>query len=160
MAAPVVGHSAERSRLVTARDIELFTELSGDDNPLRYNEELASGTSFGGIVVQGGVGSVVLNAVVAQDLPGPGSVFLELNLRFAAPIRPGDVNTGSAEVTSVRAEKPITGLKVRVTRDDGVVALEGNRSLLQRRPARRPRGRVSAPVARGCQSAVRRRQGR
>ena len=122
---PVVGQTAERSRLVTARDIELFTELSGDYNPLHYDEELAAGTSFGGIVVQGGVGSAILNAVVAEDLPGPGSVFLELNLRFAAPIRPGDVITGFAEVTSVRSDKPITGLTVRVTRDDGIVALEG-----------------------------------
>ena len=122
---PVVGQSAERSRLVTARDIELFTELSGDANPLHYDEEFAAGTSFGGIVVQGGVGSAILNAIVAEDLPGPGSVFLELNLRFAAPIRPGDVITGFAEVTSVRADKPITGLTVRVTRDDGVLALEG-----------------------------------
>jgi acyl dehydratase len=122
---PVVGQTAERSRLVTSRDIELFTELSGDYNPLHYNQEVAAGTGFGGIVVQGGVGSAILNAVVAEDLPGPGSVFLELNLRFAAPIRPGDVITGFAEVTSVRSDKPITGLNVRVTRDDGVIALEG-----------------------------------
>jgi len=111
--------------LVTARDIELFTELSGDYNPLHYDEEVAAATIFGGIIVQGGVGSAILNAVVAEELPGPGSVFLELNLRFAAPIRPGDVITGSAEVTSVRSDKPITGLTVRVTRDDDVVAVEG-----------------------------------
>ena len=122
---PVLGQSAERSRLVTARDIELFTELSGDYNPLHCDKEAAAATIFGGIVVQGGVGSAILNAVVAEELPGPGSVFLELNLRFAAPIRPGDVITGSAEVTSVRSDKPITGLTVRVTRDDGVVAVEG-----------------------------------
>ena len=113
---PIVGQIAERSRLVTARDIELFTELSGDYNPLHYDEELAAGTRLGGIVVQGGVGSAILNAIVAEDLPGPGSVFLELNLRFAAPIRPGDVITGSVEVTSVRTDKPITGLTVRATR--------------------------------------------
>jgi len=122
---PVVGQNAERSRLVTARDIQLFTDLSGDYNPLHYDEEVAAATSFGGIVVQGGVGSAILNAVVAEDLPGPGSVFLELNLRFAAPIRPGDVITGFAEVTSVRMDKPITALTVRVTRDDGIVALAG-----------------------------------
>lgn len=122
---PVIGQTAERSRLVTARDIELFTEISGDFNPLHYDRTFAAATSFGGIVVQGGVGSAILNAIVAEDLPGPGSVFLELNLRFAAPIRPGDVITGFAEVTSVRADKPITGLAVRVSRDDGVVALTG-----------------------------------
>ena len=80
---------------------------------------------FGGIVVQGGVTTAVLNAVVAEDLPGPGSVFLQLDLRFLAPVRPGDVITGAVEVTSIRDDKPITGLDVRVTRDDGVVAVSG-----------------------------------
>ena len=98
-AAPRVGQSASRSRLVTRRDIELFTEISGDRNPLHYDDELAAATSFGGIVVQGGVTSAVLNAVVAEDLPGPGSVFLQLDLSFRAPVRPGDVITGTAEVT-------------------------------------------------------------
>ena len=86
---PQVGDAATRSRLVTARDIELFTEISGDRNPLHYDAELAARSRFGGIVVQGGVTTAVLNAVVAEDLPGPGSVFLQLDLRFLAPVRPG-----------------------------------------------------------------------
>ncbi len=122
---PRVGQSASRSRLVTRRDIGLFTEISGDRNPLHYDDELASRTAFGGIVVQGGVSTAVLNALVAEDLPGPGTVFLQLDLRFRAPVRPGDVITGSAEVISARDDKPITGLAVAVTRDDGVVAVEG-----------------------------------
>lgn len=122
---PRVGQSASRSRLVTRRDIELFTELSGDRNPLHYDDALAGRTQFGGIVVQGGVSTAVLNALVAEDLPGPGSVFLQLDLRFRAPVRPGDVITGSAEVTTARDDKPITGLTLAVTRDDGVVAVEG-----------------------------------
>ena len=123
--APHVGATASRSRLVTARDIELFTELSGDRNPLHYDAELAARSRFGGIVVQGGVTTAVLNAVVAEDLPGPGSVFLQLDLKFLAPVRPGDVITGTVEVTAARADKPITELDVRVTRDDGVVAVAG-----------------------------------
>jgi acyl dehydratase len=125
MTRPIVGRTASRSRLVTRRDIALFTEISGDRNPLHYDEELAARTRFGGIVVQGGVTTAVLNAVVAEDLPGPGSVFLRLDLAFRAPVRPGDVITGTAVVTSVRDDKPITGLDVQVTRDDGVVAVEG-----------------------------------
>ena len=125
MTRPIVGRTASRSRLVTRRDIALFTDISGDRNPLHYDEELAAGTRFGGIVVQGGVTTAVLNAVVAEDLPGPGSVFLRLDLAFRAPVRPGDVITGTAVVTSVRDDKPITGLDVQVTRDDGVVAVEG-----------------------------------
>jgi acyl dehydratase len=122
---PRVGQSASRSRLVTRRDIELFTEISGDRNPLHYDDALAARTQFGGIVVQGGVSTAVLNALVAEDLPGPGTVFLQLDLRFRAPVRPGDVITGTAEVTAARDDKPITGLTVLVTRDDGVVAVDG-----------------------------------
>jgi len=120
-----VGQSARRSRLVTARDIELFTEISGDRNPLHYDADFAARTRFGGIVVQGGVSTAVLNAVVAEDLPGPGSVFLQLDLRFLAPVRPGDVITGEVVVTSARADKPVTHLDVRVVRDDGVEAVAG-----------------------------------
>jgi acyl dehydratase len=122
---PRVGQRASRSRLVDRRDIELFTELSGDRNPIHYDAALAARTPFGGIVAQGGVGSAILNAVVAEDLPGPGTVFLQLDLRFSAPVRPGDVITGSVTVTSVRADKPITGVDVQVVRDDGVVAISG-----------------------------------
>jgi acyl dehydratase len=123
--APEVGATASRSRTVTHRDIELFTEISGDRNPIHYDEELAATTRFGGLVVQGGVTTAILNAVVAEDLPGPGTVFLELSLRFLAPVRPGETITGTVTVTSTREDKPITALDVRVTRDDGTVAVEG-----------------------------------
>jgi len=112
--------------LVTARDIELFTEISGDRNPLHYDEEIARNTSFGDIVVQGGVISAILNAVIAEDLPGPGTVFLQVNWSFKAPVRPGDTITGEVEVTKVRQDKPITELETRVMLSDGSVVLEGN----------------------------------
>jgi len=122
---PAIGQRAHRSRAVSARDIELFTQISGDRNPLHYDEDAARATRFGGIVVQGGVTSAILNAVVAEDLPGPGTVFLQVNWKFAAPVRPGDTITGEVEVTKVRADKPITELRTRVVRDDGTVVLEG-----------------------------------
>jgi acyl dehydratase len=120
-----VGQRARRSRLVSARDIERFTEISGDRNPIHYDEKLARGTRFGGIVVQGGVTSAILNAVVAEDLPGPGSVFLSVSWNFKAPVRPGDTITGEVVVTKVRDDKPITELETRVLLDDGSVVLEG-----------------------------------
>src|SRR3954451_21790201 len=121
---PRVGQTASRSRLVTGHDIALFTEISGDRNPLHYNAERAAATRFGGVVVQGGVTTAILNAVVAEELPGPASVFLQQDLRFLAPVRPGDVITGTVAVTAPRSDKPISGLVVRVTRDDDVVAVE------------------------------------
>jgi len=96
---PVEGQQAERSRTVRAQDIELFTEISGDHNPLHYDAALASRTRFGGIVVQGGITSAILNAVVAEDLPGPGTVFLQVNWSFKAPVHPGDTITGQVVIT-------------------------------------------------------------
>jgi acyl dehydratase len=122
---PAVGQRAERTREVLPRDIEMFTAISGDRNPLHYDEELAKATRFGGIIVQGGVTSAILNAVVAEDLPGPGTVFLHVDWDFKAPVRPGDKITGSVEVLKVRSDKPITELKTTVTRHDGTIALEG-----------------------------------
>jgi acyl dehydratase len=122
---PTVGQRAERTREVLPRDIELFTAISGDGNPLHYDAELAKATKFDGIIVQGGITSAILNAVVAEDFPGPGTVFLHVNWNFKAPVRPGDKITGTVEVLKVRTDKPITELKTTVTRDDGTVALEG-----------------------------------
>ncbi len=122
---PEVGQKAQRSRAVSARDIELFTEISGDRNPLHYDEEVARATRFGGIVVQGGVISAILNAVVAEDLPGPGTVFLQVNWDFKAPVRPGNTITGEVKVTKVRDDKPITELETRVLLSDGTIVLDG-----------------------------------
>jgi acyl dehydratase len=122
---PEVGQVAQRTRMVTAKHIELFTAISGDRNPLHYDAEAARRTRFGGIVVQGGITSAILNAVVAEDLPGPGTVFLHVDWNFRAPVRPGDTITGEVRVTKVREDKPITELETRVLLADGSVVLEG-----------------------------------
>jgi len=120
-----IGASARRTRTVTRRDIELFTAISGDRNPVHYDEELATQSRFGGIVVQGGVTSGLLNALVAEQLPGPGSVFLEVSWRFLAPVRPGDTLTATAVVTAARADKPVTTLATSITNQDDVLVLDG-----------------------------------
>ena len=122
--APHVGARASLSRTVVTDDIVRFTEISGDRNPVHYDAEVAARTRLGGIVVQGGVTTAILNAVVAERLPGPGSVFLETHWRFLAPTRPGDTITGEVEVTSVRDDKPITTLVTRVMRD-GELLVDG-----------------------------------
>jgi acyl dehydratase len=125
MTTPEIGAVARRTRLVSRRDIELFTEISGDRNPIHYDEEVAAASRFGGLVVQGGVTSGLLNAVVAEDLPGPGSVFLEVAWKFLAPVRPGDEITAEVTVTDARADKPVTTLATRIVNQDGVVVLDG-----------------------------------
>jgi acyl dehydratase len=128
-----VGQTARRTRTVTARDIELFTEMTGDRNPLHYDEQLAEASRFGGIIVQGGVTSGLLNAVVAEDLPGPGSVFLRVDWSFRAPVRPGDEITAEVEVLDVRHDKPIFNLKTTIAKQDGTVVLDGT-ALVYREP--------------------------
>jgi acyl dehydratase len=122
---PSPGDRAELSRTVEAADIERFTQISGDRNPLHYDEQAARASRFGEIIVQGGVTSAILNAVVAERLPGPGTVFLNVNWDFLAPVRPGDQITGAVEVLEARDDKPITKLRTTVTRQDGTVVLDG-----------------------------------
>src|ERR1044072_6232711 len=120
-----VGQRAQRTRVVQERDIELFTEVTGDRNPLHYDATAAARSRFGGIIVQGGVTSGLLNAVVAEDLPGPGSVFLHVDWSFRAPVKPGDEITAEVEVTEVREDKPMTRLRTTITNQDGTVVLDG-----------------------------------
>ena len=120
-----VGATARRTRRISERDIELFTELTGDRNPLHYDEDMAARSRFGGLIVQGGVTSGLLNAVVAEDLPGPGSVFLHVDWNFKAPVRPGDEITAEVEVLEARQDKPLTRLRTTIVNQEGTVVLDG-----------------------------------
>lgn len=121
-----VGDTATRTRTVRERDIELFTEMTGDRNPLHYDQRAASRSRFGGIIVQGGVTSGLLNAVIAEDLPGPGSVFLHVDWDFKSPVRPGDEITAKVEVLEARKDKPLTKLLTTVTNQKGTIVLDGS----------------------------------
>jgi acyl dehydratase len=120
-----VGDRARRSRTIVPDDIVRFTEMTGDRNPLHYDEDLAKRSRFGRIIVQGGVTSGLLNAVVAEDLPGPGTVFLETHWKFLAPVGPGDTITAEVEVLEHRTDKPISKLRTTITNEDGTVVLDG-----------------------------------
>jgi acyl dehydratase len=122
---PSIGDVARRTRRVTERDIELFTELTGDRNPLHYDADRAGRSRFGGLIVQGGVTSGLLNAVVAEDLPGPGSVFLHVDWSFRAPVRPCDEITAEVEVLETREDKPITRLRTTIVNQEQTVVLDG-----------------------------------
>jgi acyl dehydratase len=122
---PANGASAERSKTVGMREIELFTEITGDRNPLHYDEDAARKSLFGGLIVQGGVTTGILNAIVAEDLPGPGTVFLGTELKFVKAVYVGDTITGRVEITKVREDKPICTLAVTVRNQKGEVCLSG-----------------------------------
>jgi acyl dehydratase len=97
---PRMGARAERRRTTSMRDVEMFTEMTGDRNPIHYDADL-------------------LNAVVAEDLPGPGTVFLETNWRFVKAVRVGETITATVEVEHVRSDKPICKLKTTVRNEAG-----------------------------------------
>lgn len=120
-----VGQRATRSLTLTPRHVTTFAELTGDYNPLHFDEAFAAGTKFGRLVVQGGLTTGLLHALVAMDMPGPGTVFLSQNWKFTAPVYIGDTITAHAEVLSVHATKPVTQLAIRVTTQTDAVVLEG-----------------------------------
>ena len=123
---PDIGASAERSRQTSMQDVEMFTAMTGDRNPLHYDAALAAQAPFdGGLIVQGGVTSGLLNAVVAEDLPGPGSVFLGVEWRFVKAVGVGDRITAWVEVIAVREDKPICTLRTEVRNEKGERCLTG-----------------------------------
>lgn len=122
---PQVGQTATRALTLTAEHVRLYSEISGDRNPLHFDEAFAAGTKFGRLVVQGGLTTGLLHALVAMDMPGPGTVFLSQNWKFTSPVYVDDTITAEAEVLRVHQSKPVTQLRVRVTRQTGETVLEG-----------------------------------
>jgi acyl dehydratase len=122
---PTVGQRATRSLALTAEHVRTYAALTGDYNPLHFDETFVAGTKFGKLVVQGGLTTGLLHALVAMDMPGPGTVFLSQNWRFTAPVYIGDTITAEAEVLSVHASKPVTQLGITIRRQTGEVVLEG-----------------------------------
>ncbi len=120
-----VGQRASRSMTVTEEHVRLYAELSGDRNPLHFDEAFVARTRFGRLVAQGGITTGILHALVAEDMPGPGTVFLSQDWKFTAPVFIGDEITGHAEVLSVHESKPVCRLRVSVERSDGERVLEG-----------------------------------
>jgi acyl dehydratase len=120
-----VGQTATRQLTLTADHVRKYAEISGDYNPLHFDEAFAAGTTFGRLVVQGGLTTGLLHALVAMDMPGPGTVFLSQDWKLTAPVFIGDTITAHAEVLKVHTTKPVSQLAVRVTRQDGETVLEG-----------------------------------
>jgi acyl dehydratase len=122
---PAVGAKAQRQRTTMADDVVAFTAITGDRNPLHYDSELAARTPFGRLIVQGGVTSGLLNALAAEDLPGPGTVFLEVQWKFVKAVGIGEKIVARAEVISVRDDKPICTLSTVVENAAGDSCLTG-----------------------------------
>ncbi len=121
----VVGQKATRTITLGKEEVERYAELTGDYNPLHFDEGFAANTGFKNLVVQGGLTTGLLHALVAMDMPGPGTVFLNQNWQFTAPVFIGDTITAEAKVVDVHETKPVTKLKIIVVRQTGEKVLEG-----------------------------------
>ena len=137
---PTVGQRATWSRTFGADDVEAFARISGDRNPLHFDADFAARTRAGSLVVQGGLTTGLFNALVAMELPGPGSVFLHQTWDYPAPVYIGDTVTAEAEVVEARADKPITRLRCVARRADGTEVLRGECLVYTMRPDDRPPG--------------------
>ena len=120
-----IGQVAKRSITLTEQHVKTYAELSGDYNPLHFDEDFARKTKFGKLVVQGGLTTGLLHALVAMDMPGPGTVFLSQNWKFIAPVFIDDTITAKAEILRMHESKPVTQLAITIERQDGEVVLEG-----------------------------------
>lgn len=120
-----VGQKTSRSITLTAEHVNTYAGMTGDYNPLHFDEAFTAKTKFKKLVAQGGLTTGLLHALVAMDMPGPGTVFLSQNWKFTAPVFIGDTITAEAEILSIHPSKPVTQLKVVITRQTSEIVLEG-----------------------------------
>ena len=131
---PAVGTRATWTRTLSSEDVELYAQITGDRNPLHFDEAFAAGTKAGRLIVHGGLTTGLFNALVAMELPGPGSVFLHQEWDYPAPAHVGDTVTAEAEVLEARADKPITRLRCVARLEDGTEVLRGECLVYTMRP--------------------------
>ena len=125
-----VGDKASRTTTITDEMIRAFADLTGDSNPVHLDDAYAAGTRFGRRIAQGMIAAGLISATLADDLPGPGTVYLSQTLQFKAPVYPGDIITTTVEVKSLRPDKPIVTLVTTCKNQDDVVVLEGEAVVL------------------------------
>jgi 3-hydroxybutyryl-CoA dehydratase len=130
MPVPKTGDTASRSLTITDETIRAFADLSGDHNPVHLDDAYAAGTRFGRRIAHGMIAASLISATLANELPGPGSVYLSQTLQFKGPVFPGDTITVTVEVQQVRPDKPIVTLSTVCTNQDGATVLEGQAVIL------------------------------
>lgn len=124
------GDTASRTQTISDEMVRAFAELSGDTNPVHLDDTYAAGTRFGRRIAHGMIAAGLISATLANDLPGPGTVYLSQSLQFKAPVYPGDTITATVEVKNVRPDKPIVTLSTTCTNQDHKVVLDGEAIVL------------------------------
>jgi 3-hydroxybutyryl-CoA dehydratase len=128
------GISATRTLTVTAESVKKFAEITGDYNPLHFDESFVAGTRFGRLLAQGGIATGLLHALVAMDLPGPGSVFMSQQWAFPKPVYIGDTLTATGTIKSWRSSRSMGSMEFEVLNQDGDIVLRGEATVFRASP--------------------------
>ena len=128
-----IGQIASFSKQVEEQDIQMFSAVSGDVNPVHLDEEFAAGTMFGERIAHGMLTGAVISAALAMELPGPGTIYLGQTLRFTKPVKIGDRITVHLEVTAMRDDKKFVTLACEVTNQDEKVVASGEAKVMPSR---------------------------
>jgi 3-hydroxybutyryl-CoA dehydratase len=124
------GDKASRTQTISDEMIRSFANLTGDTNPVHLDDAYAASTRFGRRIAHGMIAAGLISATLANDLPGPGTVYLSQSLQFKAPVYPSDTITATVEVKHVRSDKPIVTLSTVCSNQDNKVVLEGEAVVL------------------------------
>jgi 3-hydroxybutyryl-CoA dehydratase len=120
-----IGSKATRTKTISAEDVETFARISGDNNPVHLDDDYAATTPFGRRIAHGMLTASLISALLANDLPGPGTIYLSQTLTFKAPVFLGETITATVEVTAYRENRRIATLKTTCHNQDGKLVLEG-----------------------------------
>ena len=125
-----IGQKATRTQTITDEMIRTFAALTGDSNPVHLDDAFAATTRFGRRIAHGMLAASLISAALANDLPGPGTVYLSQSIQFKAPVFPGDTITAIIEVKSIRNDKPIAILTTTCVNQENVTIIEGEAAVL------------------------------
>ena len=131
---PEPGVTATRRLTITPEMVRAYADLTGDRNPLHFDEAFAAKTRFGRLIAQGGLTTGLLHALVAMDLPGPGSVFVSQDWSFPKPVYIGDTITAVGTVKSARESRGLYRMEFEIANQDDEVVLRGEATVFRDRP--------------------------
>ena len=124
-----IGDTATRTKTITDEDVRAFAAVSGDKNPIHLDEDFAANTLFGKRIAHGMLSASLISAVLANDLPGQGSIYMGQTLKFVAPVFIGDEITARVTVTSVRDDKPIAKLETLCVNQHNEIVIKGEATI-------------------------------
>lgn len=125
-----IGDSATRTKTITDADIRGFADIVDDHNPIHLDEDYAAQTPFKKRIAHGMLVASIISAALANDLPGPGTVYLGQEVKFKKPVYIGDTITATVTVTAYREERKIATLSTQITNQEGMVVIEGQATVI------------------------------